>query len=214
MSKKSEGKKSAVKCCNCDKPAVTKYGETPLCVDCYHKVAHADFMEGQILHNRLSWLASNLNLVEQDLYIGCGGLLPLKQMIVPQAPTAPRYSSQQIKVSESNIGVINTGTLFNLEMGMDVMQNRGDKDSKDLANAVKELTEAVINSTEINDQLKRETAEQLEFLVTEALASKEKQRKSLSRRVMDDISQSIGTVAGLLTIWNTVHVLLQSCFGQ
>jgi hypothetical protein len=172
MSEKSEGEKLTLKCYHCDKPAVTKYGETPLCVDCYHKIAHADFMEGQVLHNRLSWLASNLNLIEKDLYIGCGGLLPLKQMMIPQPPSAPRYSSQQIRVSDSNVGVVNTGTLFNLETSIEAIQNRGDKD---LADAVKELTEAVLNSTEINDELKRETAEQLEFLVTEALASKEKQ---------------------------------------
>lgn len=210
MTKKSEAKKSTLKCYHCDKPAVKKYGEAPLCVDCYHKVAHADFMEGQILHNRQSWLASNLNVVAQDLYTATGGLLPLKQMMIPQNPSAPRYSSQQIKVSESNIGVINTGTLVNLETGIEVIQNRGDKD---LANAVQELTQAVLDSGEINHELKRELAEQLELLVTEALAGKDKQRRSLARSVMSDISQSIATVAGLLTIWNNVQPLLQSYFG-
>lgn len=211
MVEKAADKKPTPKCYHCDKPALKKYGKTPLCVDCYHKVAYADFLEGQVEHNRLSWLASNINLVQQDLYIGTGGILPLKQMTIPQPPTAPRYSSQQIKVSESNIGVINTGTLFSLQTGIEVIENHGDKE---LASAVKKLTEAVVNSTEINDQLKRETAEQLEFLVTEALASKEKQRKSLARKVMTDISQSIGTIAGLLTIWNTVQPLLQAYFGM
>ena len=210
MSKKSEGKKSTPKCYHCDNPGLMKYGETLLCVDCYHKVANADFMEGQILHNRLSWVASNLNLVAQDLYIGCGGLLPLKQMMIPQPPSAPMYSSQQIKVSESNIGVINTGTLFNLETGIKVIQNRGDKE---LANGVKELTQAVLDSSEINDELRREMAEQLEFLVTEALAGKDKQRKSLARNVISDISQSIATIASLLTIWNSLKPLLQLYFG-
>ena len=210
MSKKSEGKKSTPKCYHCDKPSLKKYGETPLCVDCYHKVSQADLMEGQISDNKLSWLASNLNLIQQDLYIAAGGLLPLKQMMIPQAPSAPRYYSQQIKVSDSNIGVINSGTLFNLEMGIEVIQNRGDKD---LANAVKELTQAVLDSQEINDELRREMAEQLEFLVTEALAGKDKQRKGLAGRVMSDISQSIASVAALLTIWNNVQPLLQLYFG-
>ena len=211
MGKESENKKSTPKCYGCDKPGVKKYGETLLCVDCYHKVAHADFMEGQILHNQLSWTASNLNLVQQDLYAGAGGLLPLKQMTIPQPPSAPRYSSQQIKVSDSNIGVINAGTLVNLETGIEVIQNLGDKD---LANAVKQLTEAVLDSEEINDELKREIAEQLELLVTEALAGKDKQRKSLAKSVMSNISQSIGTVAGLLTIWNSAQPLLQAYFGM
>ena len=211
MSKKSEGKKPTPECYHCDKPGLIKYGERVLCVDCYHKVAHADFMEGQILHNQLSWTASNLNLIELDLHAGAGGLLPLKQMIIPQPPNAPRYSSQQIKVSDSNIGVINAGTLVNLETGIQHIQNLGDKD---LANAVKELTEAVLNTKEINDELKREIGEQLELLVTEALAGKDKQRKSLAKRVMSDISQSIASVAGLLTIWNSAQPLLQAYFGM
>jgi len=210
MVEKSTHKKPTPKCYHCDKPALKIYGKTPLCLDCYHKVAYADFLEGQVEHNRLSWLASNINLVQQDLYIGTGGILPLKQMTIPQPPSAPRYSSQQIKISESNIGVINTGTLLSLETGIEFIHNHGDKE---LADAVKQLTEAVVNSTEINNELKSQTAEQLEFLVNEALAGKEKQRKNFARKVMSDISQSVGTIAGLLTIWNTVQPLLQAYFG-
>lgn len=211
MSKKSEVKKSVPKCYHCDKPAIImQYGEIPLCVDCYHKVAYADFMEVQAEHNRLSWLASNMNLVQQDLHIATGGILPLKQMTIPQPPSAPKYSSQQIKISESNIGVINTGTLLSLETGIEFIHNHGDKK---LAAVVKQLTEALVNSTEINNELKSRTAEQLEFLVNEALASKEKQRKSFASKVISDISESVGTIAGLLTIWNAVQPLLQPYFG-
>lgn len=167
-------------------------------------------MGQQTMHNKLSWLASNLNLIEQDLYVGCSGLLPLKQMAIPQPPSAPSYSFNEIKVSESNIGVINTGTLFNLDTSIQVMQNRGDKE---LANAVRELTQAVLDSNELNDKLKEEIVEQLEFLVTEALASKDKQRKGLIRKIINNISQSIATFGALLTIWNNVGPLLQAYFG-
>jgi len=207
---KRKASKQVAKCHHCGKPATFKRGEILLCVDCYYKVAQADFMEQQILHNQMSWAASNLNFIEQQLYIGHGGLLPLKQMMIPQVPAAPSYSFQQIKVSESNIGVINTGTLFNLDTSIQVIQNCGDKE---LANAVKELTQAVIDSNDINDQLKTEIAEQLEFLVIEALASKDKQRKGLATKVISNISQSVSTVASLLTIWNTLKPLLQAYFG-
>lgn len=78
LSKKSEGRKSTPKCYHCDKPALFKYDKTPLCVDCYHKVAHANFMEQQAMHNKQSWLASQLNYIEQQLYVGHGGLLLIK----------------------------------------------------------------------------------------------------------------------------------------
>jgi hypothetical protein len=210
VKQQSEKKDITAKCHHCDKPATFKRGEIPLCVDCYYKVAQADFMEQQILHNQMSWTASNLNFIEQQLYIGHGGLLPLKQMMIPPPPTAPNYSFQQIKVSDSNIGVINTGTLFNLDTSIQIMQNRGDKE---LADAVKQLTQAVLDSNDINNELKTDIAEQLEFLVTEVLASKDKQRKGLARKVIDNISQSISTVASLLTIWNTLNPLLKAYFN-
>jgi hypothetical protein len=163
------------------------------------------------MHNKQSWLASQLNYTEQQLYVGTGGLLPLKQMTIPQPLSAgSSYTFSQIQVYDSNVGVINSGTLLTLDTSIEVMQNRGDSE---LANAVKELSQAVLDDKQITNDLKQEIAEQLEFLVTEALASKDKQRKGLARRIMSDISQSIATVAGLLTIWNTVQPLLQSYFG-
>jgi len=199
------------KCYQCDKPAIIKYaGTTPLCADYYHKVAQANFIEQLTAHNKLSWLASSLNLIEQELFVGLGGLLPLQQIVTPKPPSAPSYSFNQIKVSEGNVGVINTGTLFNLDTSIQVMQNRGDKE---IANAVKELTQAVLDSNEINNKLKEEIVEQLEFLVTEALASKDKQRKGLIKTIINNISQSIATFGALLTIWNSLEPLLQAYFG-
>jgi hypothetical protein len=208
---KGRASRRVVKCSQCNKPAIVKYADKiPLCADCYHKVAQANFMEQQAMHNKLSWLASNLNLIEQDLYLGCGGLLPLKQMTIPQPPSVPSYSFNQIKVSESNIGVINTGTLFNLDTSIQVMQNRGDKE---LANAVRELTQAVLDDKQITNDLKKEIAEQLEFLVAEAVADREKRRIGVIKGVMSHIGKAISISAALLTIWDKVEPLFRIAFG-
>lgn len=210
MSNRPERRKPSPKCYNCDKPAFAKYGNTPLCVDCYCKVADANFLEQQTMHNRQSWLASQLNYTEQQLYSETGGLLPPTQMTIPKPPSAgSSYTFSQIQVSDSNVGVINPGTLLALNTSIEVMQNRGDSE---LANAVKELSEAVIADKQITDDLKEEITEQLELLVAEALAGKDK-RKGLARSVMNSISQSAATVSGLLTIWNHLLPLLQSHFG-
>lgn len=200
------------KCSQCDKPAVVKYADKiPLCADCYHKVAQANFMEQQAMHSKLSWVASNLNLIEQDLYLGCGGLLPLKQMTIPQPPSAgSSYTFSQIQVSDSNVGVINPGTLFTLNTSIEVMQNRGDSE---LAKAVKELTQAVLDDKQITNDLKKEIAEQLEFLVAEAVADREKRRVGVIKGVMSHIGKAISISAALLTIWDKVEPLFRITFG-
>jgi len=209
---KGKASRRVVKCSQCDKPAIIKYADKiPLCADCYHKVAQANFMEQQTMHNRLSWVASNLNFTEQQLYVGCGGLLPLKQMIIPQPPSAgSSYTFSQIQVSDSNVGVINPGTLFALNTSIEVMQNRGDSE---LAKAVKELTQAVLDDKQITDDLKKEIAEQLEFLVAEAIADKEKRRVGVIKGVMGQISKAISTSAALLTIWDKIEPLFRATFG-
>jgi hypothetical protein len=207
MNKKEE---NIIKCIQCVRIATVKIEERPLCIDCSHKLAQVRFMEQQTLHNQLSWQASNLNFVEQQLYVGAGGLLPLTQMRIPPPPISTNYSFQEIKVSDSSVGVINTGRLINLDTSIQVFNNRGDKE---LAKSIKDLTQAVVDSNELNEQLKKEIVEQLDFIVTEAFANKESQRKGMVKKTLDNISQSLGTVASLMTIWNILSPLLVTYFG-
>jgi hypothetical protein len=163
------------------------------------------------MHNKQSWLASQLNYMEQQLDVGHGGLLPLKQMTIPQPPSAgSSYTLSQIQVSDSNVGVINPGTLFTLNTSIEVMQNRGDSE---LAKAVKELTQAVLDDKQITNDLKKEIAEQLEFLVAEAVADREKRRVGVIKGVMSHIGKAISISAALLTIWDKVEPLLRMTFG-
>jgi ribosomal protein L37AE/L43A len=209
---KRRASRRVVKCSQCNKPAIFKYADKiPLCVDCYHKIAQADFMEQQTMHNKQSWLASQLNYTEQQLYVGYGGLLPLKQMTIPQPPSVgSSYTFSQIQVSDSNVGVINPGTLFTLNTSIEVMQNRGDSE---LAKAVKELTQAVLDDKQITNDLKKEIAEQLEFLVAEAVSDREKRRIGVIKGVMSHISKAISISAALLTIWDKVEPLFRITFG-
>jgi hypothetical protein len=210
---KTERPNKVIKCHQCDNPAITQYaGSIPLCADCYQKVAQADFMEQQATHNKLSWLVSHLNFIEQQLYVGQGGLLPLKQAAIPQPPNAPinLNSFNQIKVSDSSVGFINTGTLYNIETSIRVMQQRGDQE---LANAIKKLTQAVIDNKEVSDSLKESIVEQLEFILTEALSSKDNRRKGVIKTIISSLGQSLQTFAALVTIWNGVEPLLKTFFG-
>jgi len=199
------------KCHQCEKPAIKKYGNMPLCVDCYRKMVEADFMVQQISHNQLSWLASRQHLIQQRLSDSTGGLLTPRYMPIPQPPLAPiNYTYTNIKVSDSAIGVINPGTLYTIDTSIEAIQNRGEPK---LAEAVKELTQAVLDDKQITDDLRNQLVEQLEFLVAEAVADKEKRHVSVIKGVMEQISKAITVSAALLTIWGKVGPLFQANFG-
>ena len=160
---KEKASKKVTRCYQCGKPAIIKYAnKIPLCVDCYSKVTQATFMEQQATHNKLSWLASQQNFMQLELYQGHGGILPLKQVQIPPPPSAGiNYSYSNIDVSDSAIGVINPGTLYTINTSIDVMQNRGDKE---LAAAIKDLTQEVVNSKEIQNDVTKEITELLQYL--------------------------------------------------
>ena len=209
---KGKASREVVKCVQCDKPAIMKYdNKIPLCVDCYHKIAQAAFMEQQAQHNRLSWVAANLNFLQQQLYVGHGGLLPLKQMAIPQPPSAGgSYTFSHIQVSDSAVGVINPGTLYTINTSIDVMQNRGDTE---LATAIKDLTQEVVNSKEIQGDIRKEIAELLQFLASEATVSNEQRNKSVIKQVLERIGKLIPVATMLWSIWEKVQPLLQSNLG-
>jgi hypothetical protein len=199
------------KCNQCGKPAVGKYGNIPLCVDCHYKIIQANFMEQQIRHNQLSWLASNINFTEQALSAGTGGLVPPKFMAIPQPPSAGiNYTHSNIQVSDSAIGVINPGTLYAINTSIDVMQSRGDSE---LAAAIEELTKEVVNSKDIQDDIKKEIAELLQFLASEGSVSKDTRNKSVIKQVLDRLCMLIPTAAAAWSIWERVKPLLQSLGG-
>jgi len=165
-------------------------------------------MEQQATHNKLSWLASQMNFTQRQLYEGYGGLLPLKQVEIPQPPSAGiNYTYSNIQVSDSAIGVINPGTLYAINTSIDVMQNRGDSE---LAAAIKELTQEVVNSKDIQDGIKKEIAELLQFLASEGLASKDTRNKSVIKQVLDRLGKLIPVATAAWSIWERVQPLLQS----
>lgn len=206
---KRKASKRVVKCYQCDKPAIIQYDKKiPLCVDCYQKIAQATFMEQQVAHNRLSWMASNLNFTQQELSAGAGWLIPPNRMEIPQPPSAGiNYAYSNIQVSDSAIGVINPGTLYTINTSIDVMQRLGDTD---LASAIKDLTEEVVNSKDIQDEIKKEISELLQFLASEASVNKDTRNKSVVKQVLERIGQLIPVATTTWSIWEKVQPLLQS----
>ena len=68
------------------------------------------------------------------------------------------------------------------------MQNRGEGD---LAVAIKELTEAILRSNEVNESAKNEIAEQLDFLVTQVTAEPQNRSIGMVKSILAGIRDSI-----------------------
>ena len=140
-------------CQQCGRPAIIEYqGGLRFCLDCNIKFSQTQEMILYRLereHNRL--------LDEIDLISGIpstGGRYPERKPPVTMSGT---FNS--IRIDRSNVGVVNTGSIQSVQVSLAGIQQAGDAA---LAMALKEITEAVINSTELQPTQKNDAVQMLE----------------------------------------------------
>ncbi len=119
-----------------------------------------------------------------------------------------------LKIDNSSIGLINTGTIKKaqkIETSIVELKNKG---NSDVAESIRNITEAILNTKEINDNTKNEVIEQLEELTKQANLSKDKRvSKSIIKAIFSAIGATLSASGGLAEIWSTWGTNIASFFG-
>jgi hypothetical protein len=190
-----------MKCSQCDKPA---FGNSGLCVEYYLMAQQATYLHVYMLSKQLNYLTDELEAED-------GGLVKFPHIEMAPPPfIGNNLTLNNINVTKSTLGAINTGTIQNLDAGITLMQSSGESE---IAKAVQQLSQAIVDSNEINASLKNEIAEQLEFLTAQILVEKQKRSIGTVRSVLSGIRDVISISAGLLMIWDKVEPLFRAAFG-
>ena len=111
---------------------------------------------------------------------------------------------------ESVIGAINTGEVKRIDVTMDYIKTSG---NNELAQALKEFTQAVIDEKEIEIKMKNEIIEQISFITSQAALPKEKQKTSVVKTVLLAIKDTISTISSLMLLWGKLQPLLERVFS-
>lgn len=192
------------KCSQCDKPAVVYYGDSGLCVEHHLMMQQAAYLQQ-------SMLAAQVNQIRAEIEAGTGMLVRLPRIEIPKPPfIGDSLTLNNISVAGSTIGAINTGTIQSLDVSITLMRNRGESE---LAAGVKELTEAILKSNEVQESAKNEITEQLAYLVAQVTAEKNNRSMGVVKSILAGIRNSISVATSLLAIWDKVQPLFQSAFG-
>jgi hypothetical protein len=112
--------------------------------------------------------------------------------------------------NNSNIAMANFGTqIGNISASLTAVGSN-DQRSKDFSTALKQLTEAVVNSTELNDQQKREALDALSFVGKQAEEPPEKRQTGVLKPVLEAIPKVLSAGSALVTLWHTFgpHILV------
>jgi hypothetical protein len=158
----------------------------PLCLDCYLKYTQINQANLENTERMLNFIHDSADAVV--------GLPPMG----PRFPTRPKpvivqgVKMNNIRITDSVVGTVNTGSIGVVDQTISALGQAGDSQ---LAQAVKLLSEAVLNSKELSPAQKKEAMEGLSVISTEAVAPKDQRRSTVALTLIDRVS-TITKLAG------------------
>jgi ABC-type phosphate/phosphonate transport system ATPase subunit len=82
-----------------------------------------------------------------------------------------------------------------------------------VAEALKSLTEAVLENTQISSVLKNELIQNIGFVSQQVSVPAEHRNQGVLKSVLTGIKNSVATVSSLVDLWSKAESLFRSYFG-
>lgn len=192
------------KCCQCDKEAVMEVGGKKLCIDCSLKLQQIYQIEHERNVNFLNFL-----LAQAEMNVGLPGILPRYKIPKPVVVNSPTFNN--IKLDNSNVGILNTGEIHQLDANIDLLKGR--QDNKELAKLINEFAQTIIDSNEIKTGIKNELIEHMTFISSEVSKPKSERKKNIAKTILSGIKETASTITVLIPLWEKLYPHLQEIFS-
>lgn len=129
-----------------------------------------------------------------------GAQPPRIQIPVPVVHNAPVMNTthNNIQVDHSIVGSISTAQVGRINVAMRDISNGG---SEEVMQAIKAITEAMVNSDELESSKKDQLLEQMAFIAEQAALPPAQRQASVIQVVLAAVSKTLINVASLATIW-------------
>jgi hypothetical protein len=115
-----------------------------------------------------------------------------------------------ITVDDSVIGSINTGNVGTIDVSLTNLHNAGHDEAR---NALKALTEAVVNDMSISDTQKNELLDQITFLSEQTVADAKDRKPGLIKATFSAVTEAAQTVTSMAGAWQVAEPILRILFG-
>lgn len=198
-----------MRCHNCPKNAMFEVGPAEgrisLCLDCYIRFQNVIDQQLEDHERHINFLTAQMESV-----VGFPGILPRYPERRGRVIHTGALTLNNIHVSNSNVGVINTGTLQNVDATVTVLKSEG---NAELANSIAALAQAVIELHDVADSTKNQVLEILGALSQEAVVPKDKRKTGVMRALISELSNLLGSVAALAALWAKAKALFEQLFS-
>ena len=195
---------SKKKCNQCNTPAIVSVGEIILCLDCYAKFQQASYQKHVILTSTLNHLLDDMDNIA-GLPVS-GGRFKLPS---PTTINAGETTFNNIRVSDSVVGSINTGNVHKLDSRVGAMQG---ENRHELADAIQQLTEAIVNASDLETCDKDSALECLSFLSDQAITPEKQRQPTIGKIIITQLEQILSNAGSIASIWSVVKPYIISLF--
>lgn len=148
----------------------------PMCLNCYAKMAHIQQQQLENHERMLNYISD-----EMDMSMGIGPMGPR----FPQRPRPAHVGDirlNNISVNNSVVGTINTGSIGSLDQSISTLTQLN---QPDLAQAFKELSEAILRSGDLTQNQRNELIESLNAISREAATPTEQRQNTVALSLLE-----------------------------
>ena len=197
-------------CNQCGKPAVQEFNGNPLCVECLSKLSAVFHKQEEIRQREMMILMQQAEAVEAEMFETVGLTPPAKKYDFSHLRPPDSYTFHNIQVSDSIVGSVNSGNVEKINVAMTNISGSG---NPEFANALKELTESVLQHKDISEAQRQEIIENLAFISEQAERPGSKRKYGLLRSVLTGMKHTIGVASDLAQLWTKFEPILRHFFG-
>ena len=115
-----------------------------------------------------------------------------------------------IRADRSTIGAINTAEVERIDVSITALEQVG---KKELSEALKTISQAIVDATEMSKESKSQTLEQVSYLSEQAAAAAKDRKLGMIKAACAALTQVATTTTALATAWKAAEPILQGHFG-
>jgi len=203
---KDKDPKTELKCCQCGRLAFYLVGEEaniPLCLDCYFKFS-------QIQERQTEGLERMINFYSDQMSAAVG-LPPMG----PRFPPRPQpivlagAKLQNINIKNSVVGTVNLGSIGTVDQSISALIQTGETE---VADAIKHLSEAVLQSNDLSRNQINEIIESLSAISKEAATPKGSRQNTVALSLLDKAMKIAATANDITDVCQKWWPVLQAVF--
>lgn len=194
-----------MKCQQCDRPALYGLDENGpyLCLNCYERFDA--IQTRQFLH---AATMANHALAELESIAPFGpppAMIPVAELA---AHSKGHRTLNNITISNSNVGVINTGDLAQIDAI--ITQTKG-SDAEAIGNQIKVLTQSIIDTNQLAQERKQEILDLIKSLGDQVTGER---KPSVIRALLTAIREPLHSIEAVVSLFDGLSASIERLFGS